>query len=46
MMVTLILIFWFETINSKQKKQKAEKNEKLVVFDRNLWKMQTYVNPY
>ena len=46
MMVTHILIFWFETFNSKQKTQKAEKNEKLVVFDKKLWKMQTYVNPY
>ena len=46
MIVTHILIFRFETFNSKQKTQKAEKNEKLVVFDKKLWKMQAYVNPH
>ena len=35
-MITHILMSWFKTYNSKQKTQKAEKDEKLVVFDKKL----------
>ena len=35
-MITHILMSWFKTYNSKQKTQKAEEDEKLVVFDKKL----------
>ena len=44
-MITLILQSSFKTFNSKQKSQKAQKNEKLD-FQKNRQKMQTYINPF
>ena len=36
---------WVGNIDSKQKTQKAQKDEKLVL-EKKLSKMQTYINPY
>ena len=36
---------WLKIFDSKQKTQKAQKDEKLV-FEKKLAKMQAYINPY
>ena len=43
-MIAHILMSWFKTFVSKQKTQKAQKDEKLV-FEKKLQKIQTYINP-